>query len=39
MQVGRMAAQPQFGAGSKGGVQYQLLNQILSESFGVSRAL
>lgn len=28
MQVGRVAAQPAFGAYNKGGVQYQLLDQI-----------
>ncbi|WP_283190195.1 hemagglutinin repeat-containing protein [Pseudomonas sp. PMCC200344] len=39
MQVGRVAAQPAFGADAKGGVQYQLLDQISSNSFGVPRAL
>ncbi|MDD0968534.1 MULTISPECIES: hemagglutinin repeat-containing protein [Pseudomonas] len=39
MQVGRVAAQPEFGASSKGGVQYQLLGQIPNESFGIPRAL
>jgi filamentous hemagglutinin len=39
MQVGRIAAQPDFGANNKGGVQYQLLDQIPSSSFGVPRPL
>ncbi|WNZ86719.1 hemagglutinin repeat-containing protein [Pseudomonas sp. P108] len=39
MQVGRVAAQPQFGASSKGGVQYQLLSKIPDESFGFPRSL
>lgn len=39
MQVGRVAAQPTFGANSKGEIQYQLLGEISSDSFGVSRAL
>lgn len=39
MQVGRVAAQPAFGANNKGGVQYQLLDQIPSSNFGVPRPL
>ncbi|MFJ4145286.1 hemagglutinin repeat-containing protein [Pseudomonas sp. NPDC089734] len=39
MQVGRVAAQPAFGANSKGGVQYQLLDQIPGNSFGMPRPL
>ncbi|OOG11866.1 hypothetical protein BMS17_07125 [Pseudomonas sp. C9] len=39
MQVGRVAAQPEFGVNNKGGVQYQLLDQIPSTNFGVPRPL
>ncbi|MBB3214887.1 hypothetical protein FHW67_004211 [Herbaspirillum sp. Sphag1AN] len=39
MQVGRVAAQPDFGAASKGGTQYQLLNPIPSSSFGTPRPI
>ncbi|MEA9997410.1 hypothetical protein QN382_23065 [Pseudomonas sp. 10B1] len=39
MQVGRVAAQPEFCANNKGGVQYQLLDQIPSSNFGVPRPL
>ncbi len=39
MQVGRVAAQPAFGANNKGGVQYQLLDQIPGNNFGVPRSL
>lgn len=34
MQVGKVAAQPGFGAPNVGGDQYQLLQQIPSSSFG-----
>lgn len=39
MQVGKVAAQSIFGAANKGGTQYQLLNPIPSNSFGVPRPL
>ncbi len=39
MQVGRVAAQPAFGAPSQGGVQYQLLDQIPVNSFGMPRPI
>jgi len=39
MQVGWGAAQPDFGAASKGGTQYQLLNPIPSSSFGTPRPI
>lgn len=39
MQSGRVAAQPAFGVPSKGGVQYQLVDQIPSSSFGNPRPL
>jgi len=39
MQVGRVAAQPVYGAASKGGIQYQLLNPIPSRSFGTPRPI
>lgn len=39
MQVGRVAAQPLFGVASKGGMQYQLLDQIPNSSFGIPRLL
>ena len=37
MQVGQVAAQPNFGVASKGGIQYQLLNPIPASSFGTPR--
>jgi filamentous hemagglutinin len=39
MQVGRVAAQPLFGASSKGGVQYQLLDQIPAAKFGTPKPI
>lgn len=39
MQVGIVAAQPDFGVASKGGVQYQLINSIPSSSFGSPRPI
>ncbi|WP_324020369.1 hemagglutinin repeat-containing protein [Pantoea sp. JZ29] len=39
MQVGKVAAQPEFGASESGGVQYQLLDQIPDTSFGVPRPI
>ena len=39
MQVGRVAAQPTFGAPNQGGVQYQLLDQIPVNSFGTPRPI
>lgn len=39
MQVGKVAPQPQFDAHNSGGVQYQLLEQIPTGSFGVPRPL
>ncbi|WP_185015750.1 hypothetical protein [Enterobacter sp. BIGb0383] len=37
MQVGKVAAQPEFGALQKGGTQYQLLQQIPTNSFGTPK--
>ena len=34
MQVGKVAPQPQFGASSSDGVQYELLDRIPTASFG-----
>ncbi|MEQ9899065.1 DUF637 domain-containing protein [Pectobacterium punjabense] len=39
MQVGKVAAQPQFGANNSGGVQYQLLEQIPTNNFGKPQPL
>ncbi|HHB9527021.1 TPA: VENN motif pre-toxin domain-containing protein, partial [Yersinia enterocolitica] len=39
MQVGKVAAQPQFDAPNAGGVQYQLLQQIPTSSFGIPKSL
>ena len=39
MQVGHVAAQPNFGVASKGGMQYQLLNPIPSNNFGIPRPI
>ncbi|WJY13389.1 VENN motif pre-toxin domain-containing protein [Pectobacteriaceae bacterium CE90] len=39
MQAGKVAAQPEFGAPNSGGVQYQLLQQIPTNSFGTPRSL
>ncbi|WP_144416380.1 hypothetical protein [Yersinia aleksiciae] len=39
MQVGKVAAQPQFDALNAGGVQYQLLQQIPTSSFGIPKSL